>query len=101
MADRREAARRSLYNQLHAATCERDRRQDPVQTPTGPETGWTVYERQVMHTAVNEIRASYGLPAVDLADIERIDSSAAGHIDWLDKFALRCAALAVGEDWRG
>lgn len=37
----------------------------------------------------------------DLADIVRIDQSAAGHIDWLGKVAVRCAALAVGEDWRG
>lgn len=98
---RKEAAHRTLYSQLKAATYERDHRRETVETPSGLELGWVVYERRVMHTAVNEIRASYGLPPVDLAAIERIDNSAAGHIDWLDKFALRCAALAVGEERRG
>lgn len=100
-ANRKEAARCDLYRQLDAATYQRDSRSRPVDTPSGSEPGWVVYERQVMHAAVNKIRAENGLPPVDAAVIERIDNGAAGHADWMEKFVLRCAALAVGEERHG
>lgn len=102
MVDRRskETALTALRARLTAATQTRSQRPDTVTTPNGPEPAWVVYERGVMLDATNRIRAQHGLPPVDLAAIERIDNSAAGHIDWLDKFALRCAALAVGETSR-
>ncbi|WP_341719883.1 hypothetical protein QQG74_09355 [Micromonospora sp. FIMYZ51] len=100
-ANRRDAAARDLHRLLYAATYQRDSRWDVVDTRDGPETGWVVYERQVMHTAVNEIRANNGLPPVDMEVIEQADNGAAGRSDWMDRFVLRCAALAVGEEWRG
>jgi uncharacterized protein YkwD len=98
--NRREAAHRDLYQTLDTATLQRDSRCRPVHTANGPEPGWVVFERQTMLDAVNRIRAEHNLPPVDLAAIERIDNSAAGHIDWMEKFVRRCAALAVGEDDR-
>lgn len=50
---------------------------------------------------VNRIRAGHRLPAVDMAVIEQIDRSAVMHADWQHKVVLRCATLAVGEEWRG
>lgn len=97
---RKEAAIHSLRGVLVAATAERDRRQGTVWTGNGPEPWWALHERQTMLDAVNQLRGQAGLPPVAMAVIERIDTSAAGHVDWLDKFALRCAAVAVGEDDR-
>lgn len=77
---------------------ERDTRQFTVRGPEGkPELGWVTYERNVMRDAVNAERASAGLPPAGLAEILRIERSAIGHCDYVDKFALGCAFLVEGE----
>jgi len=98
--DAKTAACNTLRDALTAATRERGNRQHTVNTPAGPEMAWAVHERQVMWEAVNRIRADHSLPPVDAVVVEQIDSSAAGHADWFGKVVLRCAAVAVGEDWR-
>jgi hypothetical protein len=96
--DTKLAIRDALAKTLGDATGRRDLRQEYVDADDGPQPGWVVYERQVMLVATNRYRAENGLPLVDAATITRIDNGAAGHVDWLEKFALRCAAFAVGED---
>jgi hypothetical protein len=85
-----------LIKVLGDATSVRDQRRDTVQTPDGPEPGWVVYEREQMLTAVNRERASRGLPPASMDAIARVDTQSAGHVDWLEKFALRCSELAFG-----
>lgn len=62
------------------------------------EPEWAAYERQVMHDEVNRIRAGQEWAPVPLEAVEAADRSAAGHVDWADKLALRCAELALTEE---
>ena len=54
---------------------------------------WILAERQAMHQRVNDIRASRGLPPIDIAEVERVEWSAVGHSDYSRKFSLYCAEL--------
>lgn len=85
-----------LRKVLSDATGHRDERRDTVQTVTGPEPAWTVYERGQMLAAVNRERDIRGLPPVGMDAVAYLDNQSAGHIDWLEKFALRCSELAFG-----
>lgn len=60
--------------------------------------GWIVRERQAMWHTVCVERAKLGLEPVALVEVERVERSAVGHIDYADKFALRCAELVYGPD---
>ncbi|MGW4406544.1 hypothetical protein ACWEJ6_21120 [Nonomuraea sp. NPDC004702] len=46
----------------------------------------------------NLIRLGTGLPPATIDQIRRIEQSACGHSDYADKYALRCAFLALGEE---
>jgi phosphopantetheine adenylyltransferase len=85
------ALRDWLYNTLTAAQDERHLRQAFVDG----ELAWIVYERETMHTAVNQARAERGLPALPIESIERVEMQATGHVDYTKKFALYCAELAL------
>lgn len=91
--------RRTAYLRevLIAAQAERGQRPNLVDTPSGPECEWAVYERSMMHDAVNKLRAGQSLPPLPLADIERVEQLAVGHSDYTAKFAFYCAEL-VEED---
>ncbi len=86
---------------LAAAQTERDAR--PGFTPVtlnlrgyGPEQpAWLAFEVDMMHKAVNRIRASEGQPEVPAEPVWRAQTSAEGHVDYSFKFALYCAELAV------
>jgi hypothetical protein len=82
---------------LIEATRQRDQRRAIINTAWGPEIEWTCYEREQMRQAVNTILSSRGKLAVGVDVIRRIDMSASGHVDWLDKFALRCAELVTDQ----
>ncbi|MGN7186967.1 hypothetical protein [Microbacterium enclense] len=76
---------------LADAMAHRDER--PDFDPVTGELGWVLFERQAMLVAVNERRASAGLDPVTLGDVERVETSACGHIDYARKFAWGCAEL--------
>ncbi|TMS00147.1 hypothetical protein [Nonomuraea basaltis] len=76
----------------------RDERWDEVPGLYGPEPGWVIYEAEQMLALVNEIRSGDGLPLATLEQVLRIERSASGHSDYPDKYALRCAFLALGEE---
>jgi hypothetical protein len=84
-----------LRRELELACRERDQRTSIVETESGPETAWVLYERYRMLEAVNLFRAACGLPCVSGADIRRADQLATGHVDWIDKFPLYCAELVL------
>lgn len=56
---------------------------------------WIEFERTTLFEAVNQERASRGLPPVSLADVMRVESFACGHVDYSSKFALYCAELVL------
>lgn len=93
--------RRALMHQfeevlLTAAEHRRDR-DDLVTRPDGvPECGWVAYERDQMRAAVQAERARRDLPPAPEADIMRAERMATGHCDYVKKFALYCAELAMG-----
>lgn len=93
---RHDLRRRSDYLRqvLMTAQGERGQRPDLVEGEFGPECEWAVYERHVMHDAVNRLRAGQSLPPLPLADVERVEQLAAGHCDYTAKFAFYCAELA-------
>jgi hypothetical protein len=59
---------------------------------TTPEV-WILAERLRMLEAVNEERARLGKDPVALSAIERVERCAAGHHDYVHKFALYCTEL--------
>lgn len=77
---------------LLTAAAARNQR-DHFDTATG-ELGWVIHERHVMLDATNRLRASRGLLPIDEDAIIRIETSASGHIDYVQKFAIGCAELA-------
>jgi uncharacterized protein YkwD len=83
---------------LRFATHQRHKRSEIVEGPYGPERGWVAYEAERMLALVNEIREKRGLEPATLEQVRRIEQSAAGHSDYPDKYALRCAFLALGEE---
>jgi hypothetical protein len=87
----------SLYKELAEAQAQRDRRPDLIDGPHGPECAWVIHEREVMLGAVNRLRAGIdaGLPPVAMAEVERADQLACGHVDYSRKFAWRCAELVL------
>lgn len=76
----------------------RSEREQLVDGPDGPEFAWVGHEAGRMLALVNEIREKRGLPPADLEAVRRIEQSASGHSDYADKYALRCAFLALGEE---
>jgi hypothetical protein len=69
-----------------------------VPGPYGDEAAWVGYEAQQMLALVNDLRAEKGLDPATIEQIRRIEQSACGHSDYPEKYALRCAFLALGEE---
>ncbi len=87
----------SLREVLAAAQELRDQRPDLIDGPQGPECAWAIHEREVMLGAVNRLRAGIDaeLPPVTMAEVERADQLACGHVDYSRKFAWGCAELVL------
>ena len=87
----------SLREVLAAAQELRDQRPDLIDGPQGPECTWAIHEREVMLGAVNRLRAGIDaeLPPVTMAEVERVDQLACGHVDYSRKFAWGCAELVL------
>lgn len=60
----------------------------------GPDN-WIDYEREQMHEAVTRERAKLGKGPIPLTQVERVESMAAGHVDYADKWPLYCAELVL------
>ncbi len=83
---------------LRDASRQRGKRGDFV--PDGPGAtvpGWVLFERDAMRAAVDAERAARGLPPVEPDRIIRVERLACGHVDYMEKYALYCAEMALGE----
>jgi hypothetical protein len=85
-----------LKQTLSHATTERDKRPDFA--PVSGELGWVIYERNIMHDAVNRMRARYGKPPVARDEIAWVETRACGHIDYVAKYAYGAADLVHAPD---
>lgn len=94
-----QAQTRDLFRaKLSFLVHQRSEREQFVDGPDGSEFAWVGHEADRMLVLVNEIREKRGLPAATLEQVRRIERSASGHSDYADKYALRCAFLALGEE---
>lgn len=94
------AVRQQLLDLLTTAAKDRHKREawiPRVGEPGWTEPGWVAYERDLMFAAVNRQRSARGLEPVFLKEIMRVEQFAVGHSDYMSKFTLYCAELAVGE----
>lgn len=90
-------AYRDLSRVLDVAVAQRSQRETVEQTTNGDYImTWTVFEREQMLIAVNELRARRALPPVGIDDVAVADDAATGHINWQKQFAAGCANLALG-----
>lgn len=83
----REEVREDLLAVLRVAIATRVQHEAPADG---------AIERRRMRESVNRWRIRLAMPRVSAEEIERIEATAVGHIDYAEKFALRCADLAVG-----
>ncbi len=93
----RLATRDAFLACLKTASESRDERWEMVDGPYGSEAAWVGYEAEQMLTLINEIRAEHRQAPADIGQVRRIEQSACGHVDYPEKYALRCAFLALGE----
>lgn len=91
----RRAVHERLVAELTDAATQRHHREDLVNGPTGYEPGWVRYERGRMLAVVNDERSKRGLQPVAWTMVARAESAAAGHVDYVTKYALYCAELVV------
>lgn len=90
-----ETFRRDLHELKEALlTAVDERAQRAVFDQASGEFGWVLHERRVMLDATNRIRTGRGLPPVGEEAIIQAETSASGHIDYAQKFAVGCAELA-------
>lgn len=91
----RRAVHDRLITELTDAAKQRHLREDLVNGATGYEPGWVRYERGRMLAVVNDERAKRGLQPVSWTTVADAESLAAGHVDYVTKYALYCAELVV------
>lgn len=84
-----QAYRNELHYRLEAALLNEAQRRGDREVDE-----WVAAERQAMLRVVNEARAASGKGPVTLADVQRVEQYALGHVDYARKFALYCAELA-------
>lgn len=76
------------------AKAQQERPARPGVTDSG-ELEWVVFEREKLLELVNARRAKLGMPAVDMAAVMRVETSAVGHVDYTQKLALGAADLVL------
>lgn len=89
----RMAVRDQLADELADAATRRHMFPGTIDTPTGTEPEWAVYERGRMLAVVNTERAVRSKPPLGLADVEHVERLCVGHSDYAAKFALYCSEL--------
>jgi hypothetical protein len=87
----------ALFNQMYTALTEAQEERPNREEVINGELDWITYERTVMLNTVNAARAARFLPPLTVDEIERVEMSATGHVDYTKKFALYCAELAAGQ----
>ncbi len=93
--------RDALKAALCAAAQERHRWPEVITTRYGYEAAWEAKERQLLMVMVNDKRAQLDAEQpVTEDEMHAVEQSAAGHVDYADKFTLRLAFLAYGLEWR-
>lgn len=50
--------------------------------------GWIIYEREALHRRMNEARAQRGKAPLPIDETKRMETMAAGHVDYGTKFPL-------------
>jgi len=91
------ALRDHLRSTLMDLAQQREDHRSVVDTPNGPEMEWVGNERSAMFGEVNRVRQSGGKPPIQLEQLQRVENAATGHSDYMDKFALYCAELAIAD----
>ena len=92
---------RDALRAAHArAAKERDGWNNVVDGPAGEELAWMGRERAMLLAMVNDRRHSLGAEPVTASQVYEVEESAAGHVDYTDKLALRLAFLTYGQEWR-
>ena len=87
-----------LRDVLLTATEQRGERGYWVERDGSRELGWVLYERAVMHEAVNAERAALGFQPVPAEDVERAERAAIGLSDYTEQWVWGCAQLVLRED---
>jgi hypothetical protein len=84
-----------IYNDIHDAliTAQLHRGERKTYDVRSGEFEWTKYERQIAADKVNEFRNLMNKSPVEQKRIDRAESSASGHVDYTQKFALCCMEL--------
>ncbi len=93
----RLAVRDHFLDHLRELVTHRPEREGWVDNGYGPELAWVHWEAMRMLDLVNRIRTEDGRPSATIDQVRRIESGACGHVDYAEKYALRCAFLALEE----
>jgi hypothetical protein len=92
---------RDALSAAHAlAAKERDGWYNVVDGPAGEELAWMGRERTMLLAMVNDRRHTLGAGTVTANQVYEVEESAAGHVDYADKLALRLAFLTYGLEWK-
>ena len=92
-----ETFTRDLEELKRALITASERRDERAEfNPESGELEWVIHERRVMLGVTNRLRAGRGLRPVEEVAIVRAETSAMGHSDYVQKFALSCAELVRG-----
>jgi hypothetical protein len=86
---------RAVFEDLRATLVAEQERRGQRQGWVDGELEWVLAERAAMTQRVNRIRARYGLGPVAASAVQAVEQRAAGHIDYIAKYAIGCADLAV------
>lgn len=87
--------RDALQNVLQTAAKERSKRSEMVRFDNESVPAWALYEQGKMLEAVNLALTARNRPPVQLADIQRVERMAMGHVDYASKFALYCTEIVL------
>lgn len=68
-------------------------RQEQLDRRLSPALAWIAAERRAVAVKANECAALYGGHTVTVADVERVEARAIGHIDYSLKLALYVTEL--------
>lgn len=84
-----QSTAREVRELLEEATRHRSERSEFVDG----ELAWVAHERGVMHDAANRLRARMGKAPVSAEDVYTAEMLAAGHVDYVAKYAYGIADL--------
>jgi hypothetical protein len=80
---------------IQTAAKERPKRPEMVHVDNESVPAWALYEQGKMLEAVNLALADRNRPPVQLANIQKVEHMAMGHVDYASKFALYCTEIVL------